>query len=106
MEDKLQAFRQPLVTATGIILGFILNFASSWVKTESPLDDMLAYFVGVAVLIGTISLIIVLYRILNMSYPRDASESYYHKTLRLFIFGVGMAYTGVLVDMFANFMHD
>ena len=27
MEDKIQAFRQPMVTATGIILGFMLNFA-------------------------------------------------------------------------------
>ncbi|MBL7978045.1 MAG: hypothetical protein JNN12_06870 [Bacteroidetes Order II. Incertae sedis bacterium] len=106
MEDKLQTFRQPMVTATGIILGFVLNFASSWVKTESPLDDLLAYFVGTSVLIGTVSLIMVLYRILNMSYPRSSSESYYRTTLRLFIFGIGMAYLGVLVDMFANFMHD
>ena len=29
MEDKIQAFRQPLVTATGIILGFMLSFTAS-----------------------------------------------------------------------------
>ena len=28
-EDRLQAFRQPLVTATGIIPGFVLNFAAT-----------------------------------------------------------------------------
>jgi hypothetical protein len=42
MEDKIQAFRQPLVTATGIILGFILNFASSFVKTDSGISDAMA----------------------------------------------------------------
>ena len=52
MEDKIQAFRPPLVTATGIILGFLLNFAATWVKTESPLGDGLAYFVGICVLVG------------------------------------------------------
>jgi len=106
MEDKLQAFRQPLVTATGIILGFILNFASSWVKTESPLDDTLAYFVGISVLVGTVSLIFVLYRILSFTYPRETHDRYYQITLKLFIFGVGSAYLGVLVDMFANFMQE
>jgi hypothetical protein len=50
MDDKIQAFRQPMVTATGIILGFMLNFAASWVKTDSPLGDELAYFVGICVL--------------------------------------------------------
>ena len=44
MEDKLQTFRQPMVTATGIILGFVLNFVASWVKTDSPVGDGLAFF--------------------------------------------------------------
>ena len=43
MEDKLQAFRQPIVTATGILLGFILNFAANWVKSDSAMPDWLAY---------------------------------------------------------------
>ena len=51
MEDKIQAFRQPLVTATGIILGFILNFASSFVKSESSVSDFTSYVIGF--LLGT-----------------------------------------------------
>lgn len=35
MDDRLQPYRQPMVTATGIILGFVLNFASSWVEGDS-----------------------------------------------------------------------
>lgn len=106
MEDKIQPYRQPLITATGIILGFILNFASNWVKTENALTDSLAYFVGIAVLLGTICLITVLYRMLNMKYPRETWEEYYNKTFLIFMLGICSAFLGVLVDMFANFMTD
>ena len=63
MEDKIQTFRQPMVTATGIILGFVLNFVASWVKTDSPVGDGLAYLIGLCVVAGTASLILVLFRI-------------------------------------------
>lgn len=54
MEDKIQAFRQPLVTATGIILGFTLNFASSFVKSDSPISEITGYLIGICILIGII----------------------------------------------------
>ena len=104
MEDKIQAFRQPLVTATGIILGFMLNFATTWVKSDSPLTDGLAYFAAACLTIGAISLILVLYRILRMDYPRDKGEHYYNRTLTLFIAGVSIAFVGVFIDMAMNFM--
>jgi multisubunit Na+/H+ antiporter MnhB subunit len=106
MEDKIQAFRQPMVTATGIILGFMLNFALNWVRVDSPLGDGLAYFVGLCVLAGAISLILVLYRILRMSYPRDKGEQYYNNTLRLFIFGIGVSFLGALIDMSSHFLQS
>jgi hypothetical protein len=34
MEDKIHGFRQPMVTATGIILGFVLDFVANWVKSD------------------------------------------------------------------------
>ena len=106
MEDKLQSFRQPMVTATGIILGFILNFASSFVKTESSVNNFFAYFIGVTILTGIICLIVVLYRVLRMKYARENAEAVYQKTLYLFIFGVSISFLGVMTDMFANFMTD
>lgn len=106
MEDKIQSHRQPLVTATGIILGFILNFASSYVKNESNLPAFLDYLVGFFILIGIFCLIIVLKRILQMNYPRDKAEQYYQKTLNYFIFGVSISFIGVLIDMFANFITE
>ncbi len=106
MEDKLQPYRQPIVTATGIILGFVLNFAASWVKSESLLSDTMAYLVGFCVLGGIACLIATLFRILSISYAREQYETYYSTTLRLFIVGLCLAFGGVMIDMFANFMHD
>lgn len=105
MEDKIQAFRQPLVTATGIILGFILNFASSFVKSESILSDFIAYMIGICILTGIICLILVLKLVLTMNYPKVNAEKHYRKILNLFIFGVSIAFIGVLIDMFTNFMN-
>ncbi len=106
MEDKIQSYRQPLVTATGIILGFILNFASTFVKSDSPTQEILAYFIGICILVGIICLIIVLSKVLKMNYPREKAEEYYQKTLNYFIFGVSISFIGVMLDMFANFMAD
>ena len=106
MDENIQAFRQPLVTATGIILGFILNYAANFVKAESTMSDGMAYFIGGCVLLGIVCLIVVLYRILHMYYPKESAQAYYQATLRLFIFGVSIAFAGVVVDMFANFMLD
>lgn len=106
MEDKIQAYRQPMVTATGIILGFILNFASSFVKTDSALGSLASYVIGICILTGIICLIIVLNRVLRMKYPREKAEEYYNKTLHFFIFGVSISFIGVMIDMFANFMME
>lgn len=104
MEDKIQSFRQPLVTATGIILGFILNFASTFVKSDNMLSDSMAYLIGFCILIGIVCLIIVLSRVLKMKYPKEHAEVYYQKTLNYFIFGVSISFVGVMLDMFINFM--
>lgn len=106
MEDKTQSFRQPLVTATGIILGFILNFAATWVKTESPLPDSYAYFVAICILLGVGCLITTLYRLLRFDYPREKGEIYYGFSLKIFIVGLVLSFIGVLTDMFVNFMVD
>lgn len=106
MEDVIQAYRQPLVTATGIILGFILNFASTFVKTDSGLNDLVTYIIGICILIGIICLIVVLSRVLKMRYSKDKAEEYYHKTLTIFLFGLSISFFGVMIDMFANFMSE
>lgn len=106
MEDKIQSHRQPLVTATGIILGFILNFAATFVKSDSGLSDSMAYMIAICILIGIVCLIIVLGRVLKMNYPIEKAELYYQTTLNFFLFGISISFIGVMVDMFANFMMD
>lgn len=106
MEDKIQSYRQPLVTATGIILGFILNFAATFVKADSGLSDLIAYIIGICILTGIICLIVVLSRVLRMKYPKEKAEKYYQTTLNYFLFGVSISFVGVMVDMFANFMTE
>lgn len=104
MEDKIQAFRQPMVTAAGILLGFLLNYAAGAAKADTPLGDGLAYFSGLCVLAGTVSLIMVLFRALKMDYPREDAARYYRGTLGLFTGGIVIAFVGVFIDMFAHFM--
>jgi len=104
MDDKIIAYRQPMVTATGLILGFLLNYLATLVKTDSPLQEWIAYFVGICVLGGVVNLILVLYRMLSMNYAKDKSGHYYERTLFLFITGVSISFLGVFIDMFSNFM--
>ena len=106
MEDPIQPFRSALMTATGIILGFSLNFAAGWVKTESPMSEWLAYVVGFSILLGTICLIYVMYLVLNKDYPKSEADSYYQKTLRFFMTGVCLSFLGAFIDMFANFWNQ
>jgi hypothetical protein len=87
-----------------IILGFVLNFVANWVKADSPMGDGLAYFIGICVVAGAASLIVVLFRILNMDYPRPQAQQYYSRTLKLFIAGLCLAFLGVFMDMFVHFM--
>ena len=101
--DDLQPFRQPLVTASGIILGFVLNSASSFVRTDSDVNDGVAYGIGSLMLAGIVCLIIVLARALRMDYPRDSAKSFYHRTLILFLAGVSLSFAGALLDMWTHF---
>jgi hypothetical protein len=81
-----------MVTVTGIFLGFLFNATASWASrtpTGSRIDDAITT-VGLCSCI--VLLIIVLSRILNISYPRDKAVPYFKKTLRLFITGLTIAF--------------
>ncbi len=76
-----------MVTASGIILGFVLNFATGLVKREYK-SDLIVILILISTLIGIVCLIISLFRILNHQYDRENSAKYYSKTLKFFISGV------------------
>lgn len=103
MEDKIQHYRQPMVTVIGIFLGFLLNGAYNWVghafvSTRSK-ETVMA--VGLCLCISL--LLIVLYRILNMNYPRDKAEQYYSLTLFLFIIGISFAFLSIVIIMMESY---
>ena len=79
--DKIQPYRQPLVTATGIIMGFLLSIAGSWAG-KAFATYRFSEVVTALFICGQIPLfIIVLYRILNMNYPEEKAMAYYNKTI-------------------------
>ena len=94
--DNIREYRQPLVTATGIFLGFLLNFTSTWIKdafTKNIFRDVVA---AISVAISLSLLLLVLIRILRLRYPTD-SERFYRTTLIFFFFGIVIPFVGFLV---------
>jgi len=94
---KIVNFRQPMVTASGIFLGFMLNFAANWIG-----DAFTQYFVkdtilSISTTLSIALLMTVLYRILNMDYPRDDVKGYYRKTLRYFIMGISLPFISFIL---------
>jgi hypothetical protein len=75
-DDKLKNVRQPIVTATGILPGFTLNIAANWVPKAFASPRCLEYLVAISLCIHIPISIIVLYRILNLNYPKDKADSY------------------------------
>lgn len=99
MDENIQNYRQPMVTAIGIILGFVLGFTGKW-ATE-PVSETTAsdYFVCLGLLLSIVLLILALYRILNNAYPQKEVAVYYKKTLKLFIVGISLAFMGILISI-------
>jgi Na+/melibiose symporter-like transporter len=104
MEDKLQPYRQPIVTAGGIILGFSLNFSSEFVKSDTRNDNW-AILIGIFMLTGIILIIIAITRVLKINYPKEHIEIYYNKTLSVFIAGIVVSFIGVLIKMVQTFLN-
>ena len=96
--DQIFNYRQPMVTASGIILGFVLNFATGLVKREYK-SDLIVILILISTLIGIVCLIISLFRILNHQYDRENSAKYYSKTLKFFISGVIFSFSAGLIKM-------
>ena len=94
--ERIDQFRQPMVTATGIFLGFLLNFSTTWIKdafTRYMLRDIV---VAISIIVCLFSLLLVLFRMLRMNYPVEP-EKFYHRTLRLFLIGITVPFFSLLI---------
>lgn len=101
--DPLQTRRQPLVTATGITLGFLLNFSANWVRSDSTVGERLAWAIGILIVVGEGCLVAVLIRALRADVAEDDAETYYRAVVRLFTIGVLCGASGVALDMATAF---
>lgn len=91
MQDTLEVkdFRQPLVTAQGIILGFVLGFVGEWVTEPTfSLKDTGSKVLLAGSCAAILCFVTVILRILSPAATAGTSVSHYTTTLRTFAAGV------------------
>jgi hypothetical protein len=106
MDENIQNYRSSLVTAIGIILGFVLGFTANWATQPVTESDWADFVIGFGLLVSVILQIIALYRILNNNYPKDKAGKYYQTTLRYFIVGLCCSFVGILVSIFQSIINQ
>ena len=94
--DNIHQYRQPLVTATGIFLGFMLNFTSVWIRDAFTKNMFRDIVVAISIVVSLFLLLLVLMRILRMKYPTE-TERFYRKTLIFFFFGITIPFVAFLI---------
>ncbi len=99
MDENIQNYRQPMVTAIGIILGFVLGFTGKWATDPATETHFTDYLVLFGLITSTIFFIIALYRILNNNFPKSEVAKYYKKTLNYFIEALLFAFSGIIISL-------
>ena len=92
-----------MVTATGIFLGFMLNFTNEWLRSLSSLQRFRDVVVAVSIVTSLALLLVTLFRILRMSYPTDP-VLFYRRTLFYFLVGISipfLAFILIIAEKFA-----
>ena len=85
-----------MVTATGIFLGFMLNFTSNWIREAFAKYIFRDIVLAIGVTISLATLLLVLFRILRMHYPTDP-DKFYRRTLILFLIGITVPFFAFLI---------
>jgi hypothetical protein len=99
----LAAYRQPMVTSLGIIMGFLLNFLAGWAIKDDQVSEMknsADWIVAATVMPALVIMVVVLYRILDIRHRADKLEQVYITTLRLYLTAIVLAFCGVGVALF------
>lgn len=105
MDENIQNYRQPMVTAIGIILGFVLGFTGKWATEPVTKTETSDYLISIGLLTSIILLILALYRILNNNFHKKNTAKYYQKTLKLFIIGLSSAFVGIIISIFQTILN-
>lgn len=94
--DRLREFRQPMVTATGIFLGFMLNFTTGWIKDAFTRDMFRDAVISIGIMSCLFLLLLVLFRMLRMN-VRTEPEKFYQRTLACFLIGISIPFIAFLI---------
>lgn len=86
-----------MVTATGIFLGFMLDFANGWLPNAFETFRFKDVAVGTSTLTSIALLIVVLFRVLRINYKVETAERYYKKTLRFFIIAISIPFFSMAI---------
>ena len=107
MTDKrikdLTAYRQPMVTSLGIIMGFILNFLAGWATRDNAVSEISGradWIVAATLMFALALMVLVLYRLLDFRHHEDDIERVYGNTLRLYMISIILAFAGVGLALF------
>lgn len=97
-------YRQGVITAISVILGFSLYFARFWALEAAGEWTLASFLASVPVFLSIICLSVALWRSLQVA---DDNERVYRKTLKWFLRGVVLALAGILaVSVVSTFSSD
>jgi uncharacterized membrane protein len=99
----LSAYRQPMVTSLGIIMGFILNFLAGWATRDNATSEITGkadWIVAATLMVALALMVFVLYRLLDYRHQEEALERVYGNTLRLYMASIILAFCGVGLALF------
>ncbi|ARV18639.1 hypothetical protein AEP_01695 [Curvibacter sp. AEP1-3] len=97
---EIKDYRQPMVTSIGVMLGFLVGFLGQWVTEPAfKLTTLADKLVFTGSLMGVVMLLIAMYRMLSPVPPEDVMP-YYQLTLRLYMGGIVIAFSSLLVSTF------
>lgn len=99
----IQDYRQPMVTASGIFLGFLLNTTSVWIKDAFTNHLFRDLVLGISITMSLALLLLVLFRMLRMKYPTEPTK-FYRKTMVLFLIGITIPFVAFVIIMIEKFV--
>jgi hypothetical protein len=88
-----QGYRQGVITAISVMLGFSLYFVRFWSLEAAGDWTLVSFLAAIPIFLSIACLFLALWRSLQVA---DDNEGVYRTTLRWFFWGVVLAFIGVL----------
>ena len=92
-----------MVTATGIFLGFMLNFTSEWTRQTLSIQKLRDVVLAIGIIVSLALLLLTLFRTLSMSYPPNPYK-FYRKTLLFFLIGIFIPFVAFIIVIAEKFV--